>query len=479
MASASDVRAGLGEPDLSRKKTAKRGSMSTTNRERELIDKDKRCVWHPFTQMSEWREGTPLIIERAEGNLLIDTAGRKYIDGVSSIWVNVHGHNRQELNQAVIEQLGRVAHTTMLGLGSVPAIELADRLVALAPGQLTKVFYSDSGSTAVEIALKQAFQYWQHRNRPEKHKFVHLDRAYHGDTLGAVAVGGIQLFHELFAPLLVESYSVPTPHPYRHPTATTPEQARDLALEALEKLLASHHAEIAALIIEPLVQGAAGMLVHPEGYLRGVARLCREHEVLLICDEVATGFGRTGTMFACEQEDVEPDLLCVAKGITGGYLPLAATLATDQIDSAFLGPRSAGKAFFHGHSYTGNPLACAAAIASLELFESEEVLERLQDKIALLRELLGTKLRHLSWVGDVRQKGFMVGIELVSDRATATPFPPERFMGAKVCEAARAHGVIIRPLGDVVVLMPPLSITHSELEQLVDATARAIGDVCA
>lgn len=452
--------------------------MISKDREHTLIDLDKRHVWHPFTQMREWNDGAPLIIDRAEGNYLIDTQGRRYLDGVSSLWVNVHGHNRKEINDAIIAQLGRVAHSTLLGLANVPSIELAARLAELAPGRLSKVFYSDSGSTAVEIALKQAFQYWQHKGRTQKHRFVHLAEAYHGDTLGAVGVGGISLFHQIFEPLLVDSYQVPTPHLYRHPSAATPEQARDQALAALDELFAARAGGIAGLIIEPLVQGAAGMLVQPPGYLAGVAELCRRYQVLLIADEVATGFGRTGTMFACEQEGVEPDLLCVAKGISGGYLPLAATIATDEVYSAFLGARSEYKTFFHGHTYTGNPVACAAALASLELFTKDAQLARLPGKIERLGELLEERVRVLPHVGDIRHKGMMVGIELVADRASATPFPPDRFVGAKVCEAAREYGVILRPLGDVIVLMPPLSITGSEIEVLVDAVARAVADIC-
>jgi adenosylmethionine-8-amino-7-oxononanoate aminotransferase len=442
------------------------------------IELDKQHVWHPFTQMQQWNQGTPLVIERADGNHLFDTSGRRYLDGVSSLWVTLHGHNRKEINDAIRAQLDRVAHSTLLGLANVPSIELAARLAHLAPGTLNKVFYSDSGSTAVEIALKQAFQYWQHRGQPGKRLFVHLEHSYHGDTLGAVGVGGIELFHHLFGPLLVPSLSVPSPHPYRHPAARTPEDARDQALAALAALLAERSHEIAAMIIEPLVQGAAGILVHPPGYLRAVAELCKQHQVLLIADEVATGLGRTGTMLACQQENVTPDFLCLAKGLTGGYLPLAATITTDEVYQAFLGAPSDYKAFYHGHTFTGNPVACAAAIASLDLFETDRVLHKLPAKIERLSVLLRERLATQPRVGDIRQKGLMVGIELVADRDTARPFPPERHMGARVCHEARGHGVIVRNLGDVVVLMPPLSITSMELELLVDAVARSIVDVC-
>ena len=441
------------------------------------IELDKKYLWHPFTPMRQWSDGTPLVIERAEGNYLIDSEGGRYLDGVSSLWVNVHGHNRPEINQAIREQLDRMAHSTLLGLAHPTAAELAERLVACAPPGLTRVFYSDSGSTAVEIALKLAFQFWQLAGHPGKHRFVHLEHAYHGDTLGAVAVGGIPHFHAVFGPLLIESLAAPTPHPYRHPSGGSPEEVRDQALAALADLLRTRGHEIAAFILEPLVQGAAGMLVHPEGYLAGAAALCREHDVLLIADEVATGFGRTGTLFACAQEGVTPDLLCLAKGLTGGYTPLAATLATQRIYDQFLGARPGDRrTFYHGHTFTGHPLGCAAALASLDLFERDRVLEALPAKIDRLRAALD-QLRPHTLVGDIRQRGLMVGIELVADRVTGAPFPAEAANGALVCTAARSSGVLLRPLGDVVVLMPPLSITHDEIDALVGAVTAGLAAI--
>lgn len=429
------------------------------------IDDDKRFVWHPFTQMAEWVEGEALVIERAEGNYLIDTEGRRYLDGVSSLWVNVHGHRHPAIDQAIRDQLERVAHTTMLGLGSVPAAQLAARLVAVAPPGLTRVFYSDSGSTAVEIALKMAFQYQQLRGRPRKRGFLALAEAYHGDTIGAVSVGGIELFHSIFGPLLFDVARVPTPHAV----------GGDAALAALESVLRERADELAAFILEPVVQGAAGMLMQPPGFVRRAVELCRQHDVLVIADEVATGFGRTGTMFACEQEGVTPDLMCVAKGITGGYLPLAATLTSDAIYRSFLGKRSEGKHFFHGHSYTGNPLACAAALASLELFETERVLERVRRSAETLAGLMQRELAPLSHVGEIRQRGLMVGVELREQGER--PFAPEQGVGAAVCQRCRAYDVIVRPLGDVVVLMPPLSVTEDELAVLVGAVRRSVTDV--
>ena len=443
----------------------------------ELIELDKTFIWHPFTAMKPWLNGTPLVIERGEGNWLIDTDGNRYLDGVSSLWVNVHGHNRPELNDAIRAQLDRMAHSTLLGLTHPTAAELAARLVGIAPSGLSKVFYSDNGSTAVEIALKLAFQYWQILGKPEKRRFLHLDHSYHGDTLGAVSVGGIPLFHEVFGPLLIDTISVPTPHPYRHPSGGTPEEVCHLALRQLAEILEQRDDEIAAFIVEPLVQGAGGMIVHPPGYLAGAAQLCRAHDVLLIADEVATGFGRTGTMFACEQEQVTPDFLCLAKGLTGGYLPLAATLTKQPIYDIFLGSTADRRAFYHGHSFTGHPLGCAAALASLDLFARDRVLERLPGLERTLRGRLGRKLLSHPVVGEIRQKGLMVGIELVADRASRRAFPAADQVGALVCAAAREHGVILRPLGDVIVLMPPLSITPAEIDHMVAALESALADV--
>jgi adenosylmethionine---8-amino-7-oxononanoate aminotransferase len=415
----------------------------------DLVAADRAHLWHPFTQQEGWVEEEPLIVDRAEGTDLIDIQGRRYIDGVSSLWCNVHGHGHPRIDAALREQLDRVAHSTMLGLSHRPGIELAQRLVELAPPGLTRVFYSDSGSTATEIALKMAFQYWQQRGEARRTKFVSLRMAYHGDTIGSVSVGGIDLFHSLYRPLLFDSLHAEPGH------------AADM-----ERLLAEHEGEVAAVIMEPLVQGAAGMLVHPEGYLRDVRELCDRHGVLLILDEVATGFGRTGRMFACEHEDVAPDLLCLAKGITGGYMPLAATLASERIYKGFLGRFEEFRTFFHGHTYTGNPLACAAALATLDVFAEERTLEHLERKIELLAELLEPIAAHPE-VNAVRRRGFMTGIELAE-----RPLPAR--IGHQVTLEARRRGAVIRPLGDVVVLMPPLAISDGELTRLLAITAEAI-----
>jgi adenosylmethionine-8-amino-7-oxononanoate aminotransferase len=425
--------------------------------------------------MGSWLSTPPLIIERAEGVYLYDTEGRRYLDGVSSLWVNVHGHQHPAINQAIIAQLHRVAHTTMLGLANVPAIELAEKLVSIAPGRLRRVFYSDTGACAVEIALKIAFQYWQNLGERQRTKFVALENAYHGDTVGAMSVGGIPLYHDLYRPLLFEVLRAPSPYCYRCSLKLSPETCNLACADALGRILETHGSEVAAVILEPVVQGAAGIIVSPPGYLKKVEELCRRHGVLLIADEVATGFGRTGKMFACEHEAVAPDILAVAKGITGGYLPLAATLVTEEIFQAFVGGRE--KTLYHGHTYTGNPLACAAALASLNLFEKERTLEALGPKAKLLSELL-LPLEAYPHVGQVRQKGFMVGIELVAHKQSRLPYPPEEKMGHRVAMQVRSKGIIIRPLGDVVVLMPPLVMPEPELTALVEGVAEAIGEVC-
>jgi adenosylmethionine-8-amino-7-oxononanoate aminotransferase len=363
-----------------------------------------------------------------------------------------------------------VAHSTLLGLAHPPAIVLARRLAEIAPRGLTKVFYSDDGSTAVEAALKMAYQYWQLKGNREKRRFLKLKEGYHGDTLGAVSVGGIDLFHATYRPLLFESLTAPAPYCYRCPDQG---ECRQQCLAELVRLVEEHHRELAAVILEPVMQGAAGMIPQPPGYLAKVREVTRQHDVLLICDEVAVGFGRTGTMFACEQEGVSPDLLCLAKGVTGGYLPLSATLATDEVYQAFLGKFEEFKTLFHGHTFTGNPLAAAVSLASLDVFEKERVLENLPAKIELLEARLYEMASH-PYVGDVRQRGFMVGIELVADKKTREPFPIARRTGHKVILEARKLGAILRPLGDVLVLMPPLCITSDELETLCRITAEAI-----
>ena len=436
---------------------------------------DKKYIWHPFTKMQDWEKEPQVIIESGKGSMLTDVHGKSYLDGVSSLWVTVHGHRKKEIDLAVSRQLKKIAHTTLLGLSNVPAIVLAEKLVKIAPAGLEKIFFSDSGSTAVEIALKIAFQYWQQKGEEHRRKtgFISLTESYHGDTIGAVSVGGIDLFHSMYRPLLFQTRKVASPSCYRCAYELSYQECQKTCFAHTERTIQKYASVTAALIIEPLVQGAAGMLMQPPGYLKKVRELCSKYNILMIADEVATGFGRTGRMFACEHEGVAPDIMCVAKGITGGYLPLAATLTTEEIYRAFLGEYREFRTFFHGHTYTGNPLACAAAIASIDLFQKEKTLVKLRPKITLLSKKLDD-IRKLKQVGEVRHRGFMVGIELVKNRLTKEPYPPEDKIGFKVVLECRRQGLIIRPLGNVLVLMPPLSITMKELERMLQIVHASI-----
>lgn len=436
-------------------------------------ERDRRVLWHPFTQQKLWKEEDFPVIVSGRGPYLVDADGRKYLDGVSSLWCNVHGHARREINAAMKRQLDRVAHATFLGLSNPPAIELAERLVGIAPPGLTRVFYSDNGSTAVEVALKMAFQYWRQNGQPGRTKFITLDAGYHGDTVGAVSLGGIELFHGVFKPLLFPTIKAPTTYSYRCDRASSLADCGKHCIQDIEAILRTHAREVAGLVVEPLVQGAGGMIVQPPGFLTGLRHLCDRYGVFLIADEVMTGFGRTGKMFACEHEGVTPDFLAISKGLAAGYLPLAATLTTERVYEGFLGDVEDRRTFFHGHTYTGNPLACAAALASLDLFRKDAVLEKLPRKIHLLGNLL-QEFYEIEQVGDIRQCGMIAGIELVEDPARKAPFPAARRMGHRVALEARRRGAILRPLGDVIVLMPPLSITERELERLVEIAVESV-----
>ncbi len=443
----------------------------------ELKRLDHTHLWHPFTQMQEWLAEEPLIIERGEGSYLVDVHGRKYIDGISSLWCNLHGHRRLELDEAMRDQIDRIAHSTFLGLSHGPGIRLAQKLVELAPRGLRRVFYSDDGATAVEVALKMALQYCQLKGEKNRTQFASLAEAYHGDTVGAMSVGYSETFHRFHRPLLFPTLRLSPPHIFRCFQKMNEQDALKAAIEEAEERLFREKDSLAAFVMEPLMQGAAGMWAQPPGYVKSLSEICRRNRILFIVDEVATGFGRTGRMFACEHEDVSPDLLCLGKGITGGYLPLAATLATEEIFSAFLGEYRDIKTFFHGHTYTGNPLGCSVALASLEIFRNEKVLEKMQPKILTLKRRLKQDFLPLVHVGDVRQWGFMVGIELVEEKVPLKRYPPEKRMAHRVILEARRRGVVVRPLGDVVVLMPPLTITADELNTLLDVTLESIRHV--
>ena len=437
-----------------------------------LVEWDKRYLWHPFTQMQDWLAEEPVIIERGEGCYLIDIAGNRYIDGIASMWTNVHGHNHPGLNTALKTQIDKIAHTTLLGYSNVPAIQLAQKLVELTPAGLNKVFYSDNGSTAVEVALKIAYQYWQHKEEPQRKLFIHFDNAYHGDTIGAMSVGGIDSFHTTFASLLFKGIRVSAADVYR-PSDANEVVVKTRWLNAVERALSEHEGQIAGIILEPLIQGAGGMLLAPNGLLKELAACAKRWKTLLIVDEVMTGFGRTGKMWACEHEDVTPDLFCMAKGLAGGYLPLAATLTTDEIYNAFLGEYRDLKTFFHGHTFTGNPLACAVALENIAIFERENLLSRLQPTLEHFKNRL-QEFYALPHVGDVRVCGFTAGIELMKNPDTDTPYPFEEKIGIRVCKEALTRGAILRPLVNTIVLMPPLQISISELDALLDIVRTAI-----
>jgi adenosylmethionine-8-amino-7-oxononanoate aminotransferase len=436
----------------------------------ELKRLDHTYLWHPFTQMQEWMGEEPCIIDRGEGHYLVDVQGRKYLDGVSSLWCNVHGHRKEELDEAIKAQLDRIAHSTFLGLSHVPGIQLASKLIEIGPKGLHRVFYSDSGATAVEIALKMAIQYWQLKGQTKRTRIASLAESYHGDTVGSMSVGYSEIFHRFHKSLLFPVLRLTPPHIFRYVKRVSEEEALKSALREAEEKLTQDKNSLAALIMEPLMQGAAGMWSQPPGYVWALREICRRQGILFIADEIATGFGRTGKMFACEHEDLSPDILCLGKGITGGYLPLAATVTTEEIFSAFLGEYKEFKTFFHGHTYTGNPLGCAVALASLERFKQESIIERMQPKIAYLKRRLKQDFLPLAHVADVRQWGFMVGIELVEDKNERRGYLPERRTGHKVILEARRRGVMIRPLGEVIILMPPLTIADEELEALLDVT---------
>jgi adenosylmethionine-8-amino-7-oxononanoate aminotransferase len=468
------------------------------------LARDAAAVWHPFTQHSLWLDDAPTVVDRAEGPWLFDVDGRRYLDGVSSLWVTTFGHREPEIDAAITAQLAKLDHATFLGATHVPGIELAERLLETAPTaptaagpRLSKVFYAGDGSSAVEVALKMAYQHSVQAGGRARPLFVHLREAYHGDTLGAVSVGGIELFHATYRPLLLRTVAVGSPG-VRKPGQTPADRAEgrylwdtdgNRYLDGVSSLWVTVHGHrtpeidaaivdqlgrLAAVVVEPLIQAAAGMLVHPPGYLRRVREACDRHDVLLIVDEVATGFGRTGRMLACQAEDVEPDLMTLGKGLTGGYLPLSAVLTSNEVFDAFLGAPDSGRTFYHGHTYTGNPLAAAVALANLDLFEEEDVVGGLPPKIRALADALDELVAPHPAVGEIRHLGMMVGIELVADRVTRTPFALARQVGNRICARAVAHGVVMRPLGDVLVLMPPLAMSVEQLERLVEVTAACI-----
>lgn len=446
-----------------------------------LIKWDKEYFWHPFTQMKVYREEDNIIVERGEGNYIIDIYGNRYLDGVASLWCNVHGHNHPKLNKAIWEQVSKIAHFTTLGASNIPAIKLAKRLTEITPKNLTKVFYSEDGSEAMEIAIKIAYHYWHNIGFKEKNKFITLNEAYHGDTIGSVSIGGINIFHEKYRPLLFDVYKLPSPYLQAKKIAKDDKylsyETTKKLIEEVEDFVFQHHQSIAGFVLEAGVQGAAGILPFPKGYLKEIEKICKEYNILMIVDEVATGFGRTGEMFASIKENIQPDIIALGKGITGGYLPLAATLTTDDIFNAFLGEFGEAKHFYHGHTYTGNPIACNLALTNINLFEEEKTLENVRKNIAILEERLQEFLE-LNHVIDVRNYGLMAGVELIKDKEKQENYPYGERMGFKVAKAMLKRGIWVRPLGDVMVIMPPLSIKEEELNYFIDSLKESIIEVC-
>ncbi len=437
---------------------------------------DRQHVWHPFTQMQEYFAQPALAIASGQGGWLTDTAGKTYLDGNASVWTNVHGHNDPDLNAALRTQLGQVAHSTMLGLTHPVGAELAAELSALAPAGLSRTFFSDNGSNAVEIALKLSFQYWQLTGRPEKIGVIGMAGGYHGDTFGAMAVGDSGFFHDRFRPWCFPAHHFAAPS-CREWGGKIRAANTTASLASLQALLAEHAGTTACLIIEPSVQGAAGMRLQPPGFIREVAALCRAHKVHLILDEVFVAFGRLGSMLVCTEEGVTPDFLCLAKGLTAGYLPLAATLAREEIFSAFLGSYESGRAFYHGHTFTGNPLAAAVALANIRKLRALISAGTLRSRSACFGRLIDDTFFSHPHVRDIRQRGFTAALDLAPSREGTATFPVADRVGLQICLRAREHGLLLRPLGDTLLLVPPLCLSEVELGELVHRTLQAINDI--
>ncbi|MCQ4243331.1 MAG: adenosylmethionine--8-amino-7-oxononanoate transaminase [Pseudomonadales bacterium 32-61-5] len=437
------------------------------------MQRDLSVLWHPCTQMKD-HEQLPLIpIRRGEGVWLEDFDGKRYIDAVSSWWVNVFGHANPRINQRIKDQLDQLEHVMLAGFSHQPVIELSERLVALTPAGLERVFYTDNGSTGIEVALKMSFHYWRNCGRSAKQRFVTLTNSYHGETVAAMSVGDVALFTDTYKPLLLDTFKVPSPDCYLRPEGVSWEDHSRTMFAHMEQTLAEHHEEIAAVIVEPLIQGAGGMRMYHPVYLQLLREACDRYEVHLIHDEIAVGFGRTGTMFACEQAGITPDFLCLSKALTGGYLPMAAVLTTDRLYQAFYDDYSTLRAFLHSHTYTGNPLACAAALATLDIFEQDNVIEA--NKALAAR--MATATAHLAdhpQVAEVRQTGMAVAIEMVADKASKTPYPWQERRGLKVYQHALQRGALLRPLGSVVYFLPPYCITEEQIDFLAEVASEGI-----
>ncbi|WP_312596933.1 adenosylmethionine--8-amino-7-oxononanoate transaminase [Stutzerimonas nitrititolerans] len=437
------------------------------------MQRDLAVLWHPCTQMKD-HEQLPLIpIRRGEGVWLEDFDGKRYIDAVSSWWVNVFGHSNPRINQRIKDQLDQLEHVMLAGFSHQPVVELSERLVALTPPGLERVFYTDNGSTGIEVALKMSFHYWRNSGQPTKQRFVTLTNSYHGETVAAMSVGDVALFTDTYKPLLLDTFKVPSPDCYLRPEGMSWEEHSRNMFAHMEWTLAEHHREIAAVIVEPLIQGAGGMRMYHPIYLKLLREACDRHDVHLIHDEIAVGFGRTGTMFACEQAGITPDFLCLSKALTGGYLPMAAVLTTDKLYQAFYDDYSTLRAFLHSHTYTGNPLACAAALATLDIFEQDNVIEANKALAARMATATAHLVEH-PHVSEVRQTGMALAIEMVADKAHKTPYPWQERRGLKVYEHALQRGALLRPLGSVVYFLPPYTITEEQIDLLAQIATEGI-----
>ncbi|MCQ4306866.1 adenosylmethionine--8-amino-7-oxononanoate transaminase [Pseudomonas stutzeri] len=437
------------------------------------MQRDLAVLWHPCTQMKDHEQLPVIPIRRGDGVWLEDFDGKRYLDAVSSWWVNVFGHANQRINQRIKDQLDQLEHVMLAGFSHQPVVELSERLVQITPPGLDRVFYTDNGSTGIEVALKMSFHYWRNSGQPNKQRFVTLTNSYHGETVAAMSVGDVALFTDTYKPLLLDTFKVPSPDCYQRPDGMSWEEHSRNMFAHMEQTLADHHREIAAVIVEPLIQGAGGMRMYHPIYLQLLREACNRYDVHLIHDEIAVGFGRTGTMFACEQAGITPDFLCLSKALTGGYLPMAAVLTTDKLYQAFYDDYSTLRAFLHSHTYTGNPLACAAALATLDIFEQDRVIEANKT----LAAHMATATAHLAdhpQVAEVRQTGMAVAIEMVADKASKTPYPWQERRGLKVYQHALQRGALLRPLGSVVYFLPPYTITEEQIDFLAEVATEGI-----
>lgn len=440
----------------------------------ELQQRDLNYIWHPCSQMKDYEEFPPIVIKRGEGIYLIDENGKRYIDAVSSWWVNLFGHANERISKALSDQAFQLEHAIFANFTHEPAILLAEKLVKLTPKGLSKVFFADNGSAAVEVALKMSFQYHMQSNKPKKTRFLALSDAYHGETLGALSVGSLGLYNEVFQPLLLNTIRAQGPDCYRCPFNQSRESCQAECISFVEEQFEQHHEELSAVILEPLIQAAAGMKMYPPIYLKKLRELCDRFEIHLIADEIAVGFGRTGTLFACEQAGITPDFMCLSKGITAGYLPLSVVLTTDEVYDAFYDDYQSMKAFLHSHSYTGNPLACRIAVEVMNIFEEEDVIEQNKEKSAFMEKLARDTFERHPYVGEYRQTGMVGAIELVKNKETKEPFDSDLRVGYQIYKIALEKGVLLRPLGNVLYFMPPYIITKEQLQQLMTITFESI-----